>query len=499
MHWWNPFRHLYNQVRQRGLSGHLQIIPTVLSGLIPHAIAVAAYLTAVGDVVRRSSVSWGAVTFYFLLAAAITLGVWGVWRVTRPSRRIAWVHDWLGGGLLAITAVWASMGVMGYVEPSSLDLLGRLLIPIMSAVWGVLGTVLLLAATVALSDELRTERLERQRLEALMDFTHRMTSLDYQAILDEVISHLRRLLDADSCVLFLWEEAGQVLAPVSGYHDLRVYSAEYVQRTMNLKCPMGFGLAGYVMKTGEPHICDDVDRDPHAQPVLHGKSGEQSCLVAPIQMEGRRLGVVRLTRAGLHQFNQDDMDLVMSYAGQAAMVLEHGRMLKELSELSTTDALTGLFNARHFRQVIEVEVTRSHRYDQPLTLVLTDSDSLKQVNDRFGHQKGDELLKFIAQTLKATVRITDYAFRYAGDEFIILLPNTGPEEATLVAERIRAALQHPVGEGVEASVSVGVATLPLHAGDSEGLMIAADRAMYQSKRSGKNRVTVAGADGPAPR
>jgi len=495
MTWSGRLRNLNSAVRQWDTGGRLVVIPAVLVSLALYVLATTLYLLKASPEIWAPEVSRLRVIMGLLLIMLTSTGLLFVWHVSKPTRRIVWVYDWLGGGLVALSVVWAGTTVDEFLVFARLGGLGRFLFPVSTSLWGALGIILVLAGTAYFSDELRSERQERHRLEALMDFTRKITSLDYQGILDEAVAHLQHLLKADSCVLFLWDEEGQVLVPAADVHDMSLYSQEYVSRMMAFKCPLGFGLTGWVMETGQPFISGDVMADPRSQGIPGWKVDEKSSLLAPIQVEGRRLGVVRLTRRGLHMFTHDDLDLAMSFAGQAALVIEHGRIVKELSDLSITDGLTGLFNARHFHTVLDVEARRSGRYGQTLSLIMTDSDSLKRVNDVLGHQKGDEHLKGIGLALKASVRATDYAFRYAGDEFLLLLPNTGPEEALVVGERVRRKIEiQDLGEGFHATVSVGVAAMPHHAADGEALLAAADAAMYESKRAGKNRTTMAAAE-----
>lgn len=160
--------------------------------------------------------------------------------------------------------------------------------------------------------------------------------------------------------------------------------------------------------------------------------------------------------------------------------------------LSLTDPLTGLFNSRHLMERLPAEIKRARRYGHSLALLLLDSDSLKQVNDRYGHQMGDELVKSTARMLRRTVRETDITFRYAGDEFVVIMPETSLEEAVQAAERIRAQIAEVgldgEGEWIAVTASIGVAVFPEDGETPEELLRAADRAMYQAKRAGKNAV-----------
>lgn len=478
-------------MRARMDAGRYTIVPFMLVAAIPYAIAVSLYLVNVDDPLRLKQVVWEIVIGKAFLAVVGPASLFGVWLRFRPPRRIRWAYDWMGGWMVAGSIGWLGGIGRDLLDPYRIDLTGRIILGYGAGFWVLVGTGLLVYGAVHLTGLIQEERTERQRLEALMRFTHRITNLDFQAILDETVRELYWLLRADACVLFLWSEQEQVLTPVAGQYDPDMYSDDYVARMMAFKCPPGYGLTGTVMVTGEPTICHDVSRDPRTRAVSGYENIDKSSVLAPLILEGRKLGVVRLTRQGLQQFMQDDLNLVMSFAGQAALIIEHGRVLKELSELSITDSLTGLFNARQFHRVLEREVPLAFRHGYPLSLLMMDSDSLKQVNDLMGHQTGDHYLKEIGRVIRETIRKTDFAFRYAGDEFLVLLPMAPAEMAVEVAERIRATVEAiHVAEEVPCTISIGVATLPLHAVDTEGLLAAADEAMYRSKRSGKNRTSL---------
>lgn len=493
MHWWRQLHALVLPALTGKVSSRLVVLPAVLAAMLLYVAAAILYVvTGLAAVDPRPALDSVIMKVTLAVGGPLVLGF--LWRRSRPSRRVLRVVDWFGAGIVAYSVVWFGYAVLDFVGHQRLDLLGKMILPYSLVFWGVAGTALLVKGTVHLSRELSSEWRERRRLEALMDFTRRITSLDYQIILNEAVKHQHELLEADACVLYLWNEEEQVLVPVAGEHDPKVYTPAYVHRMMTFRCPLGFGITGWVMQTGLPYVSGDVMSDNRSQAVPGWSRDEKSCLLAPIQVEGRRLGVVRLTRRGLNQFTRDDLDLALSFAGQAALVIEHGRIVKELSDLSITDSMTGLYNARHFHQVLMVELSRAARNQESLALIMVDSDSLKKLNDEKGHQRGDEYLRMIGRVLKEHIRLSDYAFRYAGDEFLLLLPTTDAEEALVVAERIRSIIEdHEAADGMGGTVSMGLAVYPVHARDPEGLLSMADRAMYESKRQGKNRVTTADA------
>jgi diguanylate cyclase (GGDEF)-like protein len=177
-----------------------------------------------------------------------------------------------------------------------------------------------------------------------------------------------------------------------------------------------------------------------------------------------------------------------------------------LRTLAQTDPLTGLANLRAFRARLEDEVKRARRYRTPLTCVMADMDYLKPVNDELGHAVGDRAIATVAGVIRDELRETDFGARYGGDEFVLLLPHTGAVEGRVLAERICARLRDTVveaaGHRVPVGASFGVACLPDDAGDgaAEGLVRAADAALYRAKRAGRSRVDVAERwEGDAPR
>lgn len=186
-------------------------------------------------------------------------------------------------------------------------------------------------------------------------------------------------------------------------------------------------------------------------------------------------------------------ELLFIFSRQAALTIENARLFSKVEEMALRDTLTGLYNRRYFLQILEYELNRAKRYRQPLSLVFIDLDHFKEINDTFGHSTGDQFLKQTAQKLFSLFRTTDLLARYAGDEFVAVLPATPSEGAVILAKRIQEAMsQYQVmvrGKTLSVSVSVGVDTFE----NEEGVGIAtfidrADKAMYEAKTQGRNRV-----------
>jgi diguanylate cyclase (GGDEF)-like protein len=233
--------------------------------------------------------------------------------------------------------------------------------------------------------------------------------------------------------------------------------------------------------------------DPEQDPVCAGLlPGARNVVVLPLQIDNRDSGIVLLEhRAHSLTVRLPRRTVVMltQFTAHAALSLRNARLLAQRERQAVIDGLTGLANRGEFDQVLVREVNRAKRTGEPLSLVVFDVDHFKQVNDTRGHLAGDEVLRTIAHVLAAAVRDMDLVARYGGEEFALVLPRCDKDDAAVVVVRITEALRVQAGlEGV--TVSAGVATLPAHASDGVTLIAAADDALYESKRAGRDRFTV---------
>ncbi len=171
----------------------------------------------------------------------------------------------------------------------------------------------------------------------------------------------------------------------------------------------------------------------------------------------------------------------------AALALRNAELLREVERLATRDSLTGLANRRLFDESFEREIARAERLVVPLSLVVFDIDHFKHVNDSYGHQTGDTVLCEVADSLATNTKALDVVARLGGDEFVVLLPGCAHDDALMVAERIRRELARR-GGNAPITLSAGVATFPIHASDRGHLISAADTALYEAKRRGRDCV-----------
>ena len=222
---------------------------------------------------------------------------------------------------------------------------------------------------------------------------------------------------------------------------------------------------------------------------------------APLVYEGRVQGVITLSKLGIDQFDENALRLLEIITAQAAIVFDRARLYDELRVEAITDPLTGLYNRRYLVERLKEEEHRAGRNQAGLAAIMVDIDRFKGVNDRWGHDAGDVVLRRMAEVIRGVVRGEDIVARYGGEEFCVLVPAIAEGEAEQVAERLREMIERavlPSEAGVEqVTVSVGVA----HRQETDtgtALFHRADQAMYQAKRQGGNQVVIADCDAVQP-
>jgi two-component system cell cycle response regulator len=220
--------------------------------------------------------------------------------------------------------------------------------------------------------------------------------------------------------------------------------------------------------------------------------GLPGVLAVPLRVDGSDAGVVFADHGGsrtLSDRGRRQAIMLEQFVGHAGLVLRNARLHIRQARLAAMDGLTGLANRREFDAVMSREASRARRSGEPLSVVVFDVDHFKNINDTRGHLAGDEVLRALATVMQASVRDMDLVARYGGEEFAVVLPRCDQHDAILVVERITRAVA-----GCEAlrgvTVSSGVATMPFNAHDGRSLVAAADEALYESKRAGRNRYSV---------
>ena len=213
-------------------------------------------------------------------------------------------------------------------------------------------------------------------------------------------------------------------------------------------------------------------------------------IIVPLFAESLPLGVLVLEQPGrLGRIERRVVRMIGQFASHAAFALRNAWLLEQVQKLAEIDALTNVANRRTFETTLTQELSRSVRHGDPLTLVMVDVDHFKRFNDDHGHRTGDEALRKVAHALQEHSRDFDTVARYGGEEFAVILPACSSRESLIAAERLRRAVSEISGLPAPVTASAGVATYPTHAADAEALIKIADEALYESKRTGRNRVT----------
>lgn len=326
----------------------------------------------------------------------------------------------------------------------------------------------------------RPELVARQtdRFTALCELSQEMALVeDERSIYRVVLEVARKVLDFFNCAILLIDSATEDLVMVDSHG--------YPPETRGLRLPLkgSRGLSCWVAEHGEKLYVPDVRLDDR---YVEGVPEARSELIVPIRIQGRTLGVLNVESDVVDAFDEDEAMLLQALASQLAVALELYRTRTELARQSITDALTGVYNRRYLDRLLQSERDRAERFDRPIALLMLDLDDFKLINDRFGHQRGDQVLIAFADALVKTARRIDPVIRYGGDEFLVVMLETDETGARRASERIREAVlkslrESPaVPDGVELDVSVGLAVRA--PGEDIGAKLSeADRAMYAQK------------------
>jgi diguanylate cyclase (GGDEF)-like protein len=266
----------------------------------------------------------------------------------------------------------------------------------------------------------------------------------------------------------------------------------------NVRLKVGEGIAGHVAKYGEKLVVPDVRADKRFTKRIDEVTQLEthSIICVPLKSKLRVLGVIQLVNVDMAHFTHEEEFFLQALCDYAAIAIENARSVEKIQELTITDDCTGLFNARHLYKTLETEVYRSARFGYEFSVLFIDLDHFKSVNDTHGHLIGSKLLAEIGYLIKAQLRLIDFAFRYGGDEFVVLLPQTGKDQALVVAHRLRDSLRASCfckEEGLNLNVraSMGLATYPHDAKSPHDIIRQADEMMYMVKNSTRDNIGIA--------
>src|SRR6266404_9506934 len=333
---------------------------------------------------------------------------------------------------------------------------------------------------------------QNQELGIYHDVAKALTSsLDLDSILQTIMEKMAEYFRPENWSLLMVDEQKQEL-----YFAIAV--GPKAEALKNLRLKIGEGIAGHVAKYGKPEIVPDVRADRRfAKRIDESTQWEtQSIICVPLRSKLRVQGVIQLINVDMAHFGDQESFFLQSLCDYAAIAIENARSVEKIQELTITDDCTGLYNARHLHRTLETEVYRSSRFGYEFTVLFIDLDHFKQVNDTHGHLVGSRLLAEVGYLIKAQLRLIDFAFRYGGDEFVVLLPQTSKDQAVVVAKRLQDSVRAGtfcIEQGLNLNVraSMGLATFPNDAQTPHDIIRQADEMMYMVKNSTRDNIGIA--------
>lgn len=321
------------------------------------------------------------------------------------------------------------------------------------------------------------ENLKRQ-LEAMYEF---YSKIDVNYSLNDIYKKLHysieKSLSFSKLIIFLYDEEENCLVSVYGVNV----------GNKVLKYNIGEKAIGSCVKERQPivYLGGTISS---AMAIF---MDDRSFIACPSIISDKIVGVIYIASSYSKAFTQNDIDFLQVLSNQFGVFYLYYKEYSKTLDLAIKDGLTGLYTHRYFQELLTQELEKAKNYSYPLTLLMIDTDKFKQYNDTFGHPEGDKLLKNIANILTKNVRKSDYVCRYGGDEFAIILVNTKKQDAYYIAERIRQSYSSLKKGDIQVSASIGIASYPDDAITKDDLIKKADTALYEAKKTGRNKVVFA--------
>lgn len=335
---------------------------------------------------------------------------------------------------------------------------------------------------------LREQLARRRRLErAVQRFNESLQQIDSDDFWTHLVHISAELLRAERSSLLLFDEINDSFV---------VKAATGARADIIKKETTGLGerVASAVLQDGRPAVVADASKIAIRAAPAEWNYKTKSFISYPIIVGQRKIGVLNATdRADGEIYGETDLELLDAIAPQLGVLIDRATLKHkagEFEQLSVTDSLTGLLNRRYLQERLTEEIKRSNRHGYPMSFMMIDVDYFKQYNDGFGHAEGDRALQIVGQCLKDSLRGADVAARYGGEEFSILLPQTTPDEAKIIGERVREKVETTEFPNRKVTVSIGIASCSHIVCTPDGIIRAADKALYKAKEDGRNNVQI---------
>jgi len=335
---------------------------------------------------------------------------------------------------------------------------------------------------------LRTSELEKSQahLEVIYENSRILASiLDIESVVREVMKIMGEILGYDSYAIVFRDREGKFYyraRSVDGHTSLHPKPCD----------KEGVSLIKKVVEMGEAvSIKNAMTRQDYTVINEHTRS----IMLVPLSSHGFTMGVLIAESNEANRFRERDQQMLSIVSRSAAMALENAELHRRTEELTINDELTATYNYRYFVQKLQEEKRRAARYMLPFSLIMVDIDWFKKLNDSYGHEVGNVVLKQLSEIIKSCIRDVDIFCRYGGEEFVVILPQTPQVEASGIAERIRQQVEEAVllienAGRLKITVSIGVTSFPENGKSQEDILAVADQALYRAKGGGRNLVCI---------
>lgn len=329
-----------------------------------------------------------------------------------------------------------------------------------------------------------------EELAVMMDIGKALTSsLDLEEILNSIMTKVSVLLRPKMWSLLLLDQQSSELY-------FKIVVSPVAEELKKIRIKLGEGIAGWVAEHGEPLLIADVKQDNRFATHIDAEVAftTKSVICVPMKIKTRVVGIIELVNSLEDMdYNETDLALLSAIADYAAIAIENAQTYNLLNRLVITDELTGLYNAHHFNVLFDRELANAQKHEVKVSLVFFDLDHFKKINDTYGHLVGSKCLSEVGAILKHCIRSEDYASRFGGDEFVILLPNTDKAQAISIVSGLRNRLngyRFDIVDDLYVSItaSFGISTYPDDAISKIALMRMADEAMYAVKERSRDAV-----------
>ena len=461
---------------------------------IPHIVIVGAILVFMAITVLLDYFSNKPVKSTFLIVADLVMGVFLI--CTSPSFitglcftlpvMVAFRFDKIAGSWVTFVVIGLYM-FLGVI----LSLVLKQVAPFL-----VLPDLLIMLALVAFAffsgDQYAFLRSQEERTKALISLIQVSQELGVSSSLQQVLTTglnvVKALFPCHSCVIYLKSDDD----PKESIVRVKAYSSKIPEAFIDFNPDITASVVGKTIKDRADQLIGNYSNDPR-EDVIPKDKGLRSMMISPLRFEDKAVGAMLVVHSCPDYYIEDDLKLFSMLSAQIGLAIRNIQIQETMGTMAITDSLSGLFTHGYFQENLSELITKAKYDNKPISVMIIDVDFFKKINDTYGHPQGDALLKQLGGVLRSIARKSDVLCRYGGDEFTVTMPDTNRISAVILAEKIRTAVEEyefvVKGQVAHITISGGVASFPEDAQTKKELIDSSDKAMYQSKQAGRNKIS----------